>query len=398
MESQTQDKFELEGREFILLGTAHVSESSIEEVVRVIEEQNPDVIAVELDEKRYQSIEDPDAWKNMDIIKVLKEKQGFLLLANVVLSSYQNKMGGKSGIKPGQEMVAAVNMARELGLEKILVDRPLSITMRRAWAKTPSSERFRLLSYLCSSAFSKVEMSSEDIEKLKETNEMDTMLQELSETFPAAKEVLIDERDRYIASKIWNSNGKKVLAVIGAGHMRGVKTYLEQMADDEILSDVTGIETVPEKSKASKFAAWFIPALIVGLIAYGFVIGGKEKGAELLSSWVLWNGILAGIGAIIAGAHIVTILVSVLGAPLTSLCPFIGIGFVSGAVQALIKKPTVKDIENLQNDSSSVKGFYRNRILRVLLVFFLSSIGSSIGTFVGGASFVSIFSKIFNGQ
>lgn len=398
MESQTQDKFELEGREFILLGTAHVSESSIEEVVRVIEEQNPDVIAVELDEKRYQSIEDPDAWKNMDIIKVLKEKQGFLLLANVVLSSYQNKMGGKSGIKPGQEMVAAVNMARELGLEKILVDRPLSITMRRAWAKTPSSERFRLLSYLCSSAFSKVEMSSEDIEKLKETNEMDTMLQELSETFPVAKGVLIDERDRYIASKIWNSNGKKVLAVIGAGHMRGVKDYIKRMADDEILSDVKGIETVPEKSKASKFAAWFIPALIVGLIAYGFVIGGKEKGAELLSSWVLWNGILAGIGAIIAGAHIVTILVSVLGAPLTSLCPFIGIGFVSGAVQALIKKPTVKDIENLQNDSSSVKGFYRNRILRVLLVFFLSSIGSSIGTFVGGASFVSIFSKIFNGQ
>ena len=398
MESQTQDKFELEGREFILLGTAHVSESSIEEVVRVIEEQNPDVIAVELDEKRYQSIEDPDAWKNMDIIKVLKEKQGFLLLANVVLSSYQNKMGGKSGIKPGQEMVAAVNMARELGLEKILVDRPLSITMRRAWAKTPSSERFRLLSYLCSSAFSKVEMSSEDIEKLKETNEMDTMLQELSETFPVAKEVLIDERDRYIASKIWNSNGKKVLAVIGAGHMRGVKDYIKRMADDEMLSDVSEIETVPEKSKASKFAAWFIPALIVGLIAYGFVIGGKEKGAELLSSWVLWNGILAGIGAIIAGAHIVTILVSVLGAPLTSLCPFIGIGFVSGAVQALIKKPTVKDIENLQNDSSSVKGFYRNRILRGLLVFFLSSIGSSIGTFVGGASFVSIFSKIFNGQ
>ena len=238
----------------------------------------------------------------------------------------------------------------------------------------------------------------EDIEKLKETNEMDTMLQELSETFPVAKEVLIDERDRYIASKIWNSNGKKVLAVIGAGHMRGVKTYLEQMADDELLSDVTGIETVPEKSKASKFAAWFIPALIVGLIAYGFVLGGKEKGAELLSSWVLWNGILAGIGAIIAGAHIVTILVSVLGAPLTSLCPFIGIGFVSGAVQALIKKPTVKDIENLQNDSSSLKGFYRNRILRVLLVFFLSSIGSSIGTFVGGASFVAIFSRIFNGQ
>lgn len=398
METQTQDKFELEGREFILLGTAHISESSIAEVGRVIEEQNPNVIAVELDEKRYESIENPEIWKNMDIIKVLKDKQGFLLLANVVLSSYQKKMGGKSGSKPGQEMVAAVNMAKELGLERVLVDRPLSITMRRAWAKTPSSERFKLLSYLCSSAFSNAEMTEEDIERLKETNEMDTMLQELSTTLPVAKEVLIDERDRYIASKIWNSSGKKVLAVIGAGHMRGVKAYLEQMADDESLADVSEIETVPEKSKSSKFVAWLIPALIIGLIAYGFVIGGKEKGAELLSSWIIWNGILAGIGSIIAGGHIVTVLVSILGAPLTSLCPFIGIGFVAGAVQALIKKPTVKDIENLQNDSSSVKGFYRNRILRVLLVFFLSSIGSSIGTFVGGASFVAIFSRIFNGQ
>ncbi|WP_407396426.1 TraB/GumN family protein [Treponema sp.] len=398
MDNQTQNKFELNGREFILLGTAHISEASIAEVERVIEEQNPDVIAVELDEKRYESIENPDSWKNMDIIKVLKEKQGFLLLANVVLSGYQKKMGGKSGTKPGQEMVAAVNMAKELGLEKVLVDRPLSITMRRAWAKTPSSEKFRLLSFLCSSAFTNAEMSSEEIEKLKQTSEMDNMLSELSESFPVVKEILIDERDRYIASKIWNSNGNRVFAVIGAGHLRGVKAYLEQMADDDSLSEITEIETVPEKSRKSRIISWLIPALIVGLIVYGFVIGGKEKGAELLSSWVLWNGILAGIGAIIGGAHIVTVLVSILGAPLTSLCPFVGIGFVAGAVQALIKKPTVKDIENLQNDASSIKGFYRNRILRVLLIFFLSSIGSSIGTFVGGASFVAIFSRIFNGQ
>lgn len=167
---------------------------------------------------------------------------------------------------------------------------------------------------------------------------------------------------------------------------------------DEISSDVSDIEEVPAKSKKAKILSWTIPALIVALIAAGFVIGGKEKGAELLSKWVLWNGILAGIGAIIGGAHIITVLVSILGAPLTSLCPFIGIGFVAGAVQSFVKKPTVKDIENLQNDSSSIRGFYRNRVLRILLIFFLSSIGSSIGTFAGGASFVSIFSRIFKGQ
>lgn len=396
MEIQTQEKFELEGKEFILLGTAHVSELSIKEVERVVEEQNPDVIAVELDEKRYESIENPESWKDMDIIKVLKNKQGFLLLANIVLSNYQMKMGSHSGIKPGQEMVAAVNKANELNINKVFLDRPLSITMRRAWAKTSASEKMQLLSFLCSSAFSKVELSNDEVESLKKKSEMDAMLCELSNNFPVAKEVFIDERDRYIASKIWNCSGKRIVAVIGAGHMKGVRKYLEQMAEDDSFVEISDIENVPNKSVASKIVSWIIPILILALIVFGFIYGGKEKGSELLSSWVLWNGLLAGIGAIIGGAHIVTILVSIIGAPFTSLCPFIGIGFVAGIVQAMIKKPTVKDIENLQKDGGSIKGFYRNRIIRVLLVFFLSSLGSSVGTFVGGASFVAIFSKLFN--
>ncbi|MCI5830300.1 MAG: TraB/GumN family protein [Treponema sp.] len=398
MNCQTQEKIEVNGKEFILLGTAHVSEASIKEVEQVIEEQAPDVIAVELDETRYESIVDPESWKDMDIVKVLHEKQGFLLLSNVVLSNYQKKMGSKSSVKPGEEMADALRIAKEKGIEHVLADRSLSVTMRRAWAKTPAAERLRLLSFLCTSAFSDEVMSNEEIENLKQENEMDKMFSEISSVLPVTKKIFIDERDRYIASKIWECKGKKILAVIGVGHMHGVKSYLEKIAEDEISSDVSDIEEVPAKSKKAKILSWTIPALIVALIAAGFVIGGKEKGAELLSKWVLWNGILAGIGAIIGGAHIITVLVSILGAPLTSLCPFIGIGFVAGAVQSFVKKPTVKDIENLQNDSSSIRGFYRNRVLRILLIFFLSSIGSSIGTFAGGASFVSIFSRIFKGQ
>lgn len=396
MEKQTQIKLELNDREIVLLGTAHVSQSSILEVEQAIEEQMPEAVAVELDDNRCKNIEDPDVWKNMDIIEVLKKKQGFLLLANIILSSYQRKMGGESGINPGQEMMAALKKADSLNMDKVLVDRSVTTTLRRAWANTPSGERLKLLSLMCASAFDNEKVNAEDVEDLKKNSEMDSMMSDLSHSFPAVKEVLIDERDRYIASKIWNSSHKKILAVIGIGHMNGVRECLEKLAAEEMDSDVSKLDVIPEKSKKSKAVAWIIPALIVGLIAAGFVFGGIEKGKELLSSWVLWNGILAGVGALIGGGHIVTVLVSVVGAPFTSLCPFIGIGFVSGIVQALIKKPTVADVESLQTDTSSIKGFYRNRILRVLLVFFLSSVGSSIGTFAGGASFVAILSSIFS--
>ena len=175
--------------------------------------------------------------------------------------------------------------------------------------------------------------------------------------------------------------------------MPGVSSHLEKIAAGKEIPDVSAIEKVPEKSAGAKVASWIIPILILGLIVTGFVVGGIEKGADLIGSWVWWNGILAAIGAAVAGGHILAILVSAVGAPFTSLCPFIGIGFVSGIVQALVKKPAVEDMENLQADASSVKGFYKNRILRVLLVFFLSSVGSSIGTFVGGATFISIFTR-----
>lgn len=218
-------------------------------------------------------------------------------------------------------------------------------------------------------------------------------MQEISAYLPAVKEVLIDERDFYLASKIWSCPQKNILAVLGAGHLPGVSLHLEKFSSREEVPDTSSIEKVPEKTAGAKAAAWIIPVLILGLIAAGFVVGGIEKGADLVGSWVLWNGILAAAGALAAGGNILAVLASAVGAPFTSLCPFIGIGFISGIVQALVKKPTVADMENLQADASSVKGFYKNRILRVLMVFFLSSIGSSIGTFIGGASFISIFAR-----
>lgn len=390
----TQKILSLGERQFVLVGTAHVSEQSVLEVQKAIEDNKPDCVAIELDEKRLANMEDPDAWQKMDIIKVLKENNGFLMMSNLVLSSYQKRMGNNTGTKPGDEMRAAVNKAKELGIATAMVDRPIQITLRRAWGESSLWGKCKLLASLIASAFSKEEISAEEIEELKVRSEMDGMMESLAKEMPDVKRVLIDERDFYLASHIWQTSGNKVLAVLGAGHLPGVVSHLNAFASGSENPDCSKIDHVAPKSVLSKCAAWIFPALIIAIIAAGFVYGGSTKGWNMLGSWVLWNGILAMIGAILAKAHPLAILVSFIGAPLTSLCPLIGIGVVSGIVQAVMCKPKVCDMETLQDDCSSVKGFYKNRILRVLLVFILSSLGSSIGTFVAGAGFITSITSL----
>ncbi len=393
--SQTQKHLQLAGREIVLVGTAHVSEASVQEVSSCIEAEKPDTVAIELDEKRLKSLEDPESWRNMDIVNVLREKNGFLMLSNIILASFQKRMGLDAGVKPGDEMLAAINKSKELGLNTSMVDRPITVTLRRAWAKNSFWGKCNLLALLVSSAFSKDEIDPEQIEQLKNRSEMDDMMDELSKELPVVKEVLIDERDYYLASHIWGSKGSKVLAVLGAGHLPGVQAHLEKLAAGEENGDCSEIGSVPEKNSVSKIMQWLVPILIIALIAVGFIYGGRTKGFNMLSSWVLWNGILSAIGAAIAAAHPLTIITSFIGAPLTSLCPLIGIGVVAGIVQAVVCKPKVADMESISDDALSMKGFYRNRILRTLLVFLLSSLGSSVGTFVAGASFVKILADIW---
>ena len=400
--SQTQKILELNNRKITLIGTAHVSAESISEVENVISDVKPDCVAIELDEKRYESITNPDKYRELDIIKVLKRKEGFLLLANIVMASFQKRMGKNTGVKPGEEMVAAINKAKELNIPTALVDRPIQITFRRAWKKTSAYGKTQLLSALLASGFSKDEISSEEIENLKQSSEMDSMMKELSEFMPAVKQVLIDERDLYLASHIWKAEGNNIVAVLGAGHLPGVEAHLKKIAENQASTDTSEIASIPESGIFSKIMMWLIPALIVAVIAFGFYIGGKDAGSKMALNWILWNGILAGLGALIAGGNPLTILVSFVGAPVTSLCPFIGVGIVAGIVQAAICKPQVKDLETLSDDAGSIKGFYKNKILRVLLVFLLSSVGSSIGTFAAGAGIVinlsEIISKILHRQ
>ena len=392
--SQTQIQLELKGRKITLVGTAHVSKESVEEVKETIKTLQPDCVAVELDEKRADSIQNADRYSQLDLVKVFKRKEGFLLLANLILSSFQKRMGMNVGVKPGDEMLAAMDAARESETPFVLVDRPIQITLKRAWAKNSFWGKCKLLATLISSAFSKEEPDPSEIEKLKERNEMDSMMNELAEYMPVIKEVLIDERDRYLASKIWDAQGRNIVAVLGAGHLPGVQAWLEKLSSKAASSDVSEISIVPKGGIFIKILGWLIPACIVGLIAAGFIYGGVHAGAQMLSTWFLYNAIPAAILTAVACGHPLAILVGFIGAPFTSLCPFIGIGFCTAIVQAIVCKPKVSDMESLQDDVTSLRGFYKNRILRALLVFILSSIGSTIGTFAASADIIGILSNI----
>ena len=392
--SQTQRQLELNGRKITLIGTAHVSVESITEVEETIKSLKPDCVCIELDEKRADSIQNPEKYSQLDIVKVLKNNQGFLLLANLILASFQRRMGQNMGVKPGDEMLAAMNTAKELNIPSKMVDRPIQVTLRRAWAKNSLWGKCKLLASLLSSAFSKEEYSEEEIENLKQGNEMDSMMNELSDYMPVVKQVLIDERDTYLASNIFTAEGNNIVAVLGAGHLNGVAAHLEAFASETEKTDVSEISDVPPKGFWSKAAGWIIPAIIIGLIVAGFIYGGVHAGTKMLSSWFLWNAIPAAVMSLFALANPVTILVAFVSAPFTSLCPFVGVGFVTGIVQALICKPKVSDMETLQDDVGTFKGWYKNRILRVLLVFILSSLGSVLGTFAGGADIIKIFTTI----
>ncbi len=388
-ENQMLRRIKAGDREIILVGTAHISQSSADEVSSIILSEKPDRVCVELDDDRLKAMQNEKKWQELDIVKVLKEGKGFLLLSNLALSSSQKRMGEGVGIKPGTEMKAAVDAAESSGIPCAMVDRPIQVTLRRAWAKNSFSGKVKLLSALLSSAFSKEKMTEDEIESLKNQTVMDGMMEELSGFLPSVKEVLIDERDRYLASKIWDAPGRKLVAVLGAGHLNGTVRWLEDLAAGKVSSDVSDISEVPPKKASSKFAGVIIPVLIVALLAAGFFTGGAKTSLEMLLRWLLWNGSLAAAGSLVSLAHPLTILVSFAGAPVATINPFIGVGLFAGICEAALRKPRVRDMENLTTDVLKFSGFYKNRIAHVLLVFFFSSLGGAIGNFIAVPALIS---------
>jgi len=365
-----------EDKEVFLLGTAHVSRESTRLVKSVVETEKPDTVCIELCPSRYQSIQQKDRWREMDIIKVIKEKKAFLLLSSLLLASFQKRIAKNLDVKPGEEMLQAIDSAETVGAEICLADRDIRVTLSRAWRKVGLWGKIKLIIGVVASVGEVEDIKEADIEKMKETDVLQSVLSEVGKSMPGLLDILIDERDQYLAEKIKTAPGNRIVAVVGAGHVMGIARYWRRRVDLEAL------DALPPKRKGLNLLKWLIPLAIVGLIVFGFYRGGSKAGTDMLTWWVMANGILAGLGALIAMAHPLTILASVLAAPLTSLNPLIAAGWVSGLVEAFSRKPKVKDLEALSDDILSVKGFWRNKITRILLVVVFTNLGSSIGTFV----------------
>jgi pheromone shutdown-related protein TraB len=366
----------MEDKEIILVGTAHVSRESADLVERVIKEEKPDTVAVELCQSRYQAMTEANKWQETDLIKVIREKKAFLLLSNLMLASFQKKIGKKLGIKPGEEMLRAVNVAKEMEADIHLADRDVRTTLSRTWRLMGFWTKFKLMFQLITSMGDVEEIEKEDIEKLKQQDVLETLLSELGKTLPELQRVLIDERDQYLAHKIRTAPGNKIVAVVGAGHVPGIKKYWSEPVDMEAL------EVIPPKGKWVGFIKWGIPALVIALIILGFYMAGANAGADMIKWWILANATLAGLGAACALAHPLTVVAAFVASPITSLNPMVAAGWVAGLVQVFLVKPKVKDFQSLPEDIVSVKGFWRNKITRILLIVVLTNLGSSLGAFV----------------
>jgi pheromone shutdown-related protein TraB len=361
-----------------LIGTAHVSHESAELVETVIRREKPDTVCIELCPSRYQALKQKDRWRNMNILKVIREKKAFLLLLNLLLASFQKRIAEQFGIQPGQEMIKAVEAAETTGAEISLADRDIRVTLSRTWRLMGFWEKMKLVFQMMLSIGQTEEVTEEEIERMKQEDILETLLAEIGKSHPALRDILIDERDQYLCEKIRSAPGERIVAVVGAGHVPGIKRYLGREVDLEAL------EEVPPGGKLSKLLKWGIPAVIVALLVLGFYLGGSKTGTEMLSWWILANSILAGLGAVLALAHPLTILSAIVAAPLTSLNPMIAAGWVAGIVEAVIRKPKVGDFEDLPRDITTMKGFWNNKVTRILLVVVFTNLGSVLGTIVGG--------------
>ena len=368
----------VDGKEIYLVGTAHVSLKSVDDVKTAIEAVHPDSVCVELCESRHKAMMSRDAWEKMNILRVIKEKKALFLLAQLIMTSFYRRIGEKLSVQPGAEMMEAVHLARENNSELVLADRNIEVTLKRVWGALGFLSKLKMVFQLLSSFFIAQELDEKLIEDMKEQDQLEHLLEMFTNSFPGIKKRLIDERDIYLSQKIKQSQGKTVVAVIGAAHIPGIKKYiLEDMPLEPIMD-------IPPKSIIPSILKWIIPALIIALVVAGFFKGDSHQSMESIYIWVLVNGILSAAGAAIAFAHPLTILASFFAAPITSLNPMIAAGWVSGLVQAKVKEPTVSDLKNLPVAISSIRGFWINPVSRILLVVVLANLGSALGTFIAG--------------
>lgn len=363
--------------EVTILGTAHVSESSVNEVRRLSEELKPDTVCIELCETRMKSMKDPDVWKKQDIFKVFKERRMYLLLSSLILSSFQKKLG-QGKIKPGDEMRAAMEEGEKLGAKVVPIDREVQTTLKRSWGNVGLFSKIYLSSALLTSLVVKEDVDQQKIEEMKTDDALKDIFSQLPSRFDEVKKVIIDERDIYLAENIRrNAKGsKRLLAVVGAGHLNGIMQYIEKE------NDIEPLDRLPVQTLYQRYNWVLIPLAILGLGIFTYLRSGADAGKDLILSWIIVKSSLAALGALIALAHPVSILLAAVTAPIGNFNPIIKPGWLAALSDSWFRKPLVEDFERISEDSEHFTGYWKNRVIRIFLVLLLPQVGSTIGTYV----------------
>ena len=389
LQGQPIERVQRDGVEYVVLGTAHVSRSSVEAVDALLANEHFDAVAVELCDSRAQSMRDPEAFKQMDLFKVIRQGKAGMVAASLVLSTFQKRLADQSGIQPGAEMKAAMDGADQRGLPLWLIDREVGTTLKRAWHSVGFWQRFGLLGGLLASVFEREEIEQAEIEKLKQGDLLESAFSEFASESKPLYQSLIGERDAFMSARLREeatrsatSEPRRVLVVIGAGHLKGLCTLLRDQQSDPA-TEVEKLGATPPKARWPKWVAGALVLLVFAAIAFAFH-RNAALGTQALLSWVLFTGGFAAIGALAAGGHPLSILAAFIAAPIKPFRPGIPAGGISAMAEAWVRRPRVADFETLRDDIVHWSGWWKNRVARTLLNFFLVSIGTIIGEYSAG--------------
>ena len=382
-----QTTLTLSDKTITLIGTAHVSHASADEVLQTLENGSFDTIAIELDDDRYTALTENKRWETTDIVRIIKEKKTGLLMAQLVLSAYQKRLALQSDIQVGQEMITAIEVAHRKNIRLAKIDRSVTLTFQRIWRSLNLWDKLSMLNHLISAAFEKEAFSEADIEALKQQDLLEASMAEVTQRFPKIALTLVDERDRIMAYKLRHAKGQNLVAVVGAAHVAGITRYLQ---DPEL--SIGDLMTLPKPGWGSKVAGWLIPLSIGGLILATIALS-PETALSTIWKFVAVNGSLAALGTLIALGHPLSILTAFVAAPIGILSPVLATGWFAGLTEAWVHKPAVKDFMALQEDAMHLKGWWSNRVLRILLVVMLANLFASVGSIITASD---LLSNLFN--
>jgi pheromone shutdown-related protein TraB len=385
-EDQPLSRVARDGVEYTLLGTAHVSRASVAAVRSLIGGGGYDAIAIELCDTRYRALRDREAWRNLDLLQIIREGKAGMVAANLALSAYQRRLAEQFGIEPGAEMKAAADLAEQSGKPLWLIDREISITLKRAYRSVRLRDRLGIFSGLIASLFERGEVAEEEIEKLKQGDMLQSAFSEFAEQSEPLYRSLIGERDTFMAARLREETAKhtqqRVLVVVGAGHLAGIARELGE-SNEAPQAQLAALNQLPPPSQWPKWIGLGVLGVIFGAIAYAFT-RGVGFGTLALRDWILFTGIGAALGALAGGGHILSVLTALVVAPLKPFRPLVPVGAVAAAVEMALRRPRVADFESLRDDVIDWHGWWRNRVSRTLLVFLFANFGMMIGEWMAG--------------